>query len=249
MISPYQQPKALDPAVREQMILDHLSQVRFIAARIHEKLPRHVPLDDLISAGILGLIAAVDNFDESRSIKLRTYAEHKIRGHILNSLSKLEGAPRQRSKRRAEVQQAIEAAERRLGSTPDSEEIAREMKVSLDEYHEILLEIQSVSLGSLEPVDADNTEGLFRYLADPHSDDPERLIQKARLQELLVQALSELPEMERMVLSLYYMEGMNLREIAAIVDLHMTRISQLKTQAVLRLRTRFGKLWPGRVEI
>lgn len=249
MIAPYQQAKTLDPAAREQMILEHLPQVRYIASRILERLPKHVALDDLVSAGILGLISAVDNFDDSRSVKLRTYAEHKIRGHILNSLGKLEGTPRTRPKQRREVQQAIAAAEQRLGATPDSQDIADQLGISVDEYHELLNEMQGISLGTLETVDSEEGESMLRYIADPGSESPSQTLEKAKLRELLANSLNDLPHMERLVLSFYYLEGLNLRQIADIVDLHMTRISQLKTQAILRLRSRFEKLWPGKVTI
>src|SRR5918996_6305953 len=120
MLTKYQAQKdCLSPDERDEMIVEHLPQVRFIASRIHERLPRHVQMDDLISAGVLGLISAIDNFDPTRNVKLRTYAEHKIRGYILNSLSKLQGTPSQRNPVRRDIERAISSAEQRIGGTPD----------------------------------------------------------------------------------------------------------------------------------
>lgn len=250
MVTAYQQQHGLTPGQRDQMIIDHLPQVRFIASRIHERLPSYVQLDDLVSAGVLGLIAAIDNFDYSRNVKIRTYAEHKIRGFILNSISKLQGTPRQRNTLRRDFEKAIAAAEQRIGSAAGAEEIAAELNMPLEDYHAALLEIQSVSLGRLETVDDDEEGGsVIKHFADPKGETPDRILERDQLKQLIVDALETLPEMERTVLNMYYQEGLNLREIASIMDLHMTRISQIKTQAVLRLRARFEKLWPGKVEL
>lgn len=230
--------------------MDHLPQVQYIAARIHERLPKNVPLDDLISAGVLGLISAVDNFDGSRNVKLRTYAEHKIRGYILNSIGKLSGSPRHLSRLRRDVQEAIAAAEHKLGDTASTEDIAAELGVPVEEYHAMLNELHGSSLGSLEAVDPENPDtSALRYVADPNSPTPERLFESGQLRSLVISSLEKLTEPERLVLSFYYLEGLNLKEIAGILDLHISRISQIKTQAILRLRTHLESVWPGRVDL
>ena len=246
-----QQPAATSESLdREQLILAHLSQVHYIASRIHERLPQHIALDDLVSAGVLGLISAIDNFDGSRNVKLRTYAEHKIRGYILNSIGKISGTSRQSVKLRRDIQQAISSSERKSGRTASAEEVAAELGVPLEEYHAMLLELQATSLGSLESLDPENPDSSgFRYIADKGSETPEQIFEGEALRALLVKSLDNLPENERIVLSLYYQEGLNLREIAQVLDLHITRISQIKTQAILRLRAHLEQLWPGRVEI
>src|SRR5258708_16203131 len=134
---------------RERLILEHLPQVRLIARRIHERLPESVNLDDLISTGTLGLIAAIDRFDSSHNVKLKTYAEYKIRGAILDSLRGLDWAPRQQRKRSKQIEAAISVAEQRLHRAPSEEEIARQLDVTLEEYHEWLVDIRGVNLGSL----------------------------------------------------------------------------------------------------
>src|SRR5437016_12611645 len=135
---------------RERLILEHLPQVRLIARRIHERLPDSVNLDDLISTGTLGLIAAIDRFDPKHNVKLKTYAEYKIRGAILDSLRGLDWAPRQQRKRSKQIEAAIACAEQELHRMPTEEEIAGELKLSLVEYHEWLVEIRGLNLGSLE---------------------------------------------------------------------------------------------------
>ena len=135
---------------RERLILEHLPQVRLIARRIHESLPESVNLDDLISTGTIGLIAAIDRFDPTHNVKLKTYAEYKIRGAILDSLRGLDWAPRQQRKRSKQIEVAISAVEQRVHRAPAEEEIAQELRMTLEEYHEWLVDIRGVNLGSLE---------------------------------------------------------------------------------------------------
>jgi len=232
---------------RERLILEHLPQVRLIARRIHEKLPETVSLEDLISTGIVGLIAAIDNFDPSLNVKLKTYAEYKIRGAILDTLRGLDWAPRQKRKKAKQIEAAIAQAEQRLHRMPDEEEIAAELNLSLDEYHEWLVEIRGVNLGRLEHSSRDE-EGrdLLKYLSDDEQDWPSRVLERSELEKLLAEAIEKMPYIERTVLSLYYYEELTLREIAKVVNLHESRISQLKSQAILRLRAYIEKRWPTR---
>jgi|YNPMSStandDraft_1061717.scaffolds.fasta_scaffold00211_7 RNA polymerase sigma factor for flagellar operon FliA len=230
---------------RERLILEHLPQVRLIARRIHEKLPESVSLEDLISTGILGLISAIDNFDPSLNVKLKTYAEYKIRGAILDTLRGLDWAPRQKRKKAKQIEAAIASAEQKLHRAPDEEEIAGELGLTLEEYHEWLLEVRGVNLGRLEQTRRDE-EGrdLLKYVADSEDGWPSRILERTELERLLAEGIGQMPEIERTVLSLYYYEELTLREIAAIVNLHESRISQLKSQAILRLRAWLEKRWP-----
>jgi RNA polymerase sigma factor for flagellar operon FliA len=135
--NPYQpaQNAAISAEERERLILEHLPQVRLIARRIHERLPESVNADDLVSAGVVGLISAIDRFDASHNVKLKTYAEHKIRGAILDSLRGLDWAPRQQRKRSKQIESVIAVMEQRLHRAPREEEIATELGLSLEEYH------------------------------------------------------------------------------------------------------------------
>src|SRR5689334_24403437 len=140
---------------RERLILEHLPQVRLIARRIHERLPDSVSLDDLISTGTIGLIAAIDRFDPTHNVKLKTYAEYKIRGAILDSLRGLDWAPRQKRRKSKQIEAAIAVAEQRLQGPPPEEEIAAELGITLEEYHQWLVEIRGLNLASLEYAGSD----------------------------------------------------------------------------------------------
>ena len=235
----------LTPAERERRILEHLPQVRLIARRIHERLPESVSIDDLISTGIVGLISAIDRFDPVHQVKLKTYAEYKIRGAILDSLRGLDWAPRQQRKRAKQIEAAIFVAEQRLKRAPTEEEIAAQLGLTMAEYHEWLVDIRGVNLGSLEASSGDDDgRDLLKYISDKEENWPSRLVERAELERLLVEAIDRMPPIEKTVLSLYYQEELTLREIAKIVGLHESRISQLKSQALLRLRTYLEKCWP-----
>jgi len=236
---------APSPEVREKLILEHLPQVKLIARRIHERLPVSVSLDDLISAGVVGLIAAIDRYDASHDVKLKTYAEYKIRGAILDSLRGLDWAPRQQRKRAKLIEAAIATLEQEHHRMPTEEEIAKQLDLSVPEYQDWLSEIRGLTLGSLENAGTeDDGCDLLRYLADSDEQWPSQIVERSELERLLAEAIERMPQLERTVLSLYYYEEMTLREIAKIVDLHESRISQLKSQAILRLRSYMQKRWP-----
>jgi len=246
--NPYlaQRTDALSSEDREQLILAHLPQVRLIARRIHERLPESVNLDDLISTGVVGLISAIDRFDASHNVKLKTYAEYKIRGAILDSLRGLDWAPRQQRKRSKQIEAAMVAVEHRLHRTANEEEIAAELGLSLVEYHEWLVEIRGLNLGSLENAASDEDgRDLLQFVSDDEESWPSRLLERSELKKLLAEAISKMPDVEKTVLSLYYHEELTLREISKILRLHESRISQLKSQAILRLRSYMEKRWPN----
>jgi len=248
MSNPYCCPdiRETDADERERLILEHLPQVRLIARRIRDRLPENVSLEDLVSAGIVGLIAAVDQYDPTHNVKLKTYAEHKIRGAILDSLRGLDWAPRQRRKKAKQIEFAIARAQQRLHRVPGEEDIAEEMGVDLDEYHRFLVDVQGLNIGSLEYT-SENGEGkgMLEFLSDDHEMLPSRVVERSQLQQLLADSISKIPPMERTVLGLYYLEELTLREIAQVVDLHESRISHLKTQAILRLRADMERVWPN----
>jgi RNA polymerase sigma factor for flagellar operon FliA len=223
-----------------------------IARRIQERLPENISLEDLISTGVIGLIAAIDNFDPSHNVKLKTYAEYKIRGAILDSLRGLDWAPRQKRRQAKRIEAAISTAEQRLKRAPDEQEIAEELEISLEEYHERLVEIRGLNIASLEYTTGEHGKDLLHYLPDADDNLPSKVLEKSELERLLAEGIDGIPKMERTVLGLYYQEELTLREIAQVVKLHESRISQLKSQAILRLRSHMAKQWPvsrGVVEV
>lgn len=241
----YQTSTTLSAEEREQLILEHLPQVRLIARRIHERLPESVNLEDLVSTGIVGLISAIDRYDPLLNVKLKTYAEYKIRGAILDSLRGLDWAPRQQRRRSKQIESCIASLEQRLHRVPTEEEIAAELGLGLEEYHEWLVELRGINVGSLEhsPREEEGRD-LLRFLSDNEEEWPSRLYEKQELLRMLGQAISRMPSIERTILGLYYQNELTLREISRVVNLHESRVSQLKTQAILRLRTLFEKRWP-----
>jgi len=231
---------------RERLILEHLPHVRWVAIRIYEKLGGGVPLDDLISSGVIGLIHAVDSYDPKFNVKLKTYAEHRIRGAILDSIRGLDGIPAHKRKRMKRVEAAIGAAEQRLQRVPSEEEIAAELKISLAEYQSELADLRAVSIGSLDEIAEGGSESkLMRYAAQDEENQPARILERAELERLLADAVDKMPRMEKTILTLYYKEEQNLQEIAEILGIHTTRVCQLKSQAVLRLRAYVDKKWPS----
>ena len=229
---------------RERLILEHMPQVHLIARRIHETLPGNVCLDDLVSSGVVGLIMAIDNYDPTQAVKLKTYAEYKIRGAILDSLRGMDWASRHRRKKYKEIESAISAAEQKLHRPPTEEEIAKEMGMTLEQYRERLVEVQGLTLGSLEmTVGAESGQDLLSII--PSSEElPSVTVERAELERLIARAVEQLPDPEKLILALYYQEELTLREIGDIVNLRVSRVSELKTTSILRLRAYVAQQWP-----
>src|SRR5580704_16812569 len=244
--SVYSESPAQGAASREDLIMEHLPQVRWIATRIHEKLTGNTSLEDLISIGIIGLINAIDNFDPTLNVQLKTYAEYRIRGAILDSVRGMDGIAPHKRKRLKLVQAAMDAVEQRLQRIPTEEEVAAELGIPHKEYQEWLLELRGISVGSLDaPQKEGDSRTLMHYVASPEDNSPARLLERSELEKLIQEGLSKMPRIEGLVLDLYYRQGQNIREIAPILDLHITRISQIKAQAVLRLRNYIERRWPS----
>lgn len=233
---------------RERLILEHLPQVWLIARRIHARVPECVSLDDLTSAGTIGLIAAIDHFNAGHNVKLKTYAEYKIRGAILDSLRDLDWASRQKRRKARQVEAAVAAAEQKLHRASGEEEIAVEMGLTLDEYHALLLEIQGLDLWPVWKGEDDERDPI-KNAPGGEECSPARQVEREALEEVLAEGIRHIPENERLVLSLYYLEEMTLREIGRILNLHESRISHLKSQGIVRLRAHMRKMWPGRGEV
>lgn len=231
---------------RERLIIEHLPQVRLIARRLHETLPESVQFEDLLSAGVVGLIQAIDNFDPGQNVRLKTYAEFRIRGAILDSLRDADWAPRMKRRLARELEGAVDSAGRRLGRVPEEADIATELKISVDEYRHRLTEVAALDIGELEFLrDDSGLPAAYRYVADPEENSPVVQLERAELERLVAGAIDRIPKVERLVLSLYFYEELTLREIGEVVGLHLSRVSQIKSQAILRLRNAVGTRWPG----
>jgi RNA polymerase sigma factor for flagellar operon FliA len=236
--------KDADELQREALVLQHLPQVRLIAKRIHDRLPAHISLDDLISTGIIGLLAAIDNFDPSQNVLLKTYAERKIRFAIMDGLREMDWVPRDTRQKTKLIEAAIFKAKQRLVREPAEEEIAAELNITLTTYQSWLTEVQSVEMARLEYASGDDqTTSLLNFIPDDGESWPSQIVERSELERIMTTAIDRMPKMERTVLSLYYFEELNLREIAEVMGMHLSRIAQFRAQAILRLRSHLERVW------
>jgi RNA polymerase sigma factor for flagellar operon FliA len=232
------------PSDREGLILEHLPQVGSIARQIHNRLPGSVCYDDLVSTGIVGLIAAIDTFDPPFNVKLNAYAQYRIRGAILDSLRTLDWVPRQLRKRAKMIEAAITSFEHRNHRAPAEDEIAGELELSIEGYQDWLIDLRGVNLLSLDEHAAEEGDGLLRAVSGSQDLWPSRIGGRTELKQLLEQAIEKLPYVERTVLDLYYHQELTLQEIGRVFRLHESRISHLKAQATLRLRSYLASAGP-----
>jgi RNA polymerase sigma factor for flagellar operon FliA len=235
----------VSPEEREALIVEHLPQVRLVARKIHERVPASICFDDLYSAGIVGLIQAVDNFDPRQKVKLRTFAEFRIRGAILDSLRDADWAPRLKRRMARDIEAAVARVEQKVGRAAEEDEIAAELSISVDEYRKRLGEVAALDIGELEYLrDEKEAPLLLKYLASTEDDSPAMQLERSELEQLLARAIDRIPAAEKTVLSLYFYEELTLKEIGDVMGIHFSRVSQIKTQAVLRLRTAIRARWP-----
>lgn len=231
-----------EEAERHQLLNENLAQVHYIARRIHGRLPSHVTLDDLVHAGILGLIDAVDKFDSSKNVQLKSYARFRIRGAILDNLRQMDWGPRslRRQARRIEAVRHELAGE--LGHVPSETEIAARLGIALEKFQQLLGEIRGLDLGSLQAQTDHGASGqsIF-FVPNRAEDDPFQLALRGEMRTLLAHAIEELDEKERQVLGLYYLEELTMKEVAVILDVGESRVSQIHTAALIRLRSKLQR--------
>lgn len=230
---------ALDPAERERLLTENLPEVRYIARRIHDRLPAHVQFDDLVHAGILGLIDAVDKFDPGKNVQLKSYARFRIRGAILDSLRQLDWSPRNLRRQARRIEEAHRELAAVLGSAPSEPKLAAHLGIELDEFQRLLGELRGLDLGSLQGQsdDSGGEEQMFGIAVRPE-DDPFGVTLRSEMRTLLSQAIDELDEKERQVLALYYLEELTMKEVGVIMNIGESRVSQIHTAALIGLRAR-----------
>jgi RNA polymerase sigma factor FliA len=222
-------------------MVEHLPLVRFIARRIYERLPEHVPIDDLYSAGVLGLLDAFGRFDSSKQVQFRTYAQFRIRGAILDSLRTLDWSPRELRRKARAIQEAIQMLTGELGRSPTDIEIAQKLNIPLLAYQHLLGELRGLDIGTLHSQrSADSDEEELIYVPGRPEDDPLFRYLDGEMRERLNKAINDLPERERLVTTLYYYEETTMREIGVILGVVESRVSQIHASAVLHLRARLA---------
>lgn len=227
----------------ERVLLEHLPIVRFLARRIHERLPQHVDMEDLLSAGVVGLMDAFAKFDPAKKVQFRSYAQFRIRGAILDSLRTLDWSPRELRRKGRAVEEAIRSLTSRLGRAPSESETAAEMGISLEAYQQLLGELKGLEIGTLHlERNEDSGEEELAYLPGRPDEDPLYRCLRGEMAERLAAAIENLPERERLVMTLYYYEEMTMREIGLALGVVESRVSQIHASAVLHLRAALSDL-------
>lgn len=222
---------------QEEVLLEHLPVVRYLARRIHERLPHHVDVEDLVSAGVVGLMDAFVKFDPAKRVQFRSYAQFRIRGAILDSLRTLDWSPRELRRKGRAVEEAMRALTHRLGRPPGEGEIAAELGLGLEEYQRLLGELKGLEIGTLHAErNEESGEEELAYVPGRPEDDPLFRCLRGELEERLADAIADLPERERIVMTLYYYEEMTMKEIGLALGVVESRVSQIHSAAVLRLR-------------
>ncbi len=229
---------------RGELAIKYAPLVRYIAGRMAVRVPPNISREELISAGIVGLLDALDKFDSDRGIKFQTYAEHRIRGAILDELRKMDWIPRSVRKDIHLIEDAMLSLNSRLSREPDDFEIAQEIGVDIDSYHKMLSRAQGVSLLSLDKIMPDGSSPAF---TQPAADMPSAFdaLKVKELKNVISKVLSKLSKNEQLVMALYYYEELTLREIAQILSLTESRISQIHSKAIIRLRPKLKSYHEG----
>jgi len=233
-----------DDGERERLLVEQLPQVRYIARRIHERLPRHVLLEDMVHAGVVGLIDALHKFDGSKHVQFGSYAKFRIRGAILDSLREMDWSPRDLRRKARRLEEAHNTLRSSLGRDPSEAELALELGITLRGLQLLLGEISGLELGSLRvesPLDG-REQDLCEFLPDDSEETPLFLCLRSEMTQLLARAIGDLPERERQVLALYYYEELTMKEAGIILGLGESRVSQIHSMGVIRLRARLGEL-------
>jgi len=234
-----------DKALRDRLILTYAPLVKYVAGRLGSGLPSHVEDDDLVSYGLLGLIGAIERFDPDRDIKFETFAIARIKGAIIDELRSMDWVPRSVRARARDIERAIADLERKLMRAPNDDEIASKLGVSEEEFQDSLLEISRSSIAALDELwvgssGSGDAVSLIDTLEDPQAPQPQQAMAQTELREALSESIARLPEREKLVVTLYYYEELTLREIGEVLGVTESRVSQLHTKAILRLKARLS---------
>ena len=236
---------SLDEAQREQLLLRHLPQVNFIARRIHSRLPPQVLLEDLVHAGVLGLMDAIGKYNPAKNVQLKYYAEFRIRGAILDSLRQVDWSPRTLRSQARRLEQAVVDCKGRLGRDPTETEIAVALEISLSQLQHLLSDLRGLDVGSLQPdSELGNSEEALRCCACKDEEDPYHQTLRLEMQGLLTGAVDQLPVREREVLALYHFAELTMKEVGVAMGIGESRVSQIHSSAMIHLRARlFARLY------
>ncbi|MBC6721134.1 RNA polymerase sigma factor WhiG [Treponema socranskii] len=241
--------KTKSQALRDAFIRQYMPLVKYVAGKVSVGMPGSVEFDDLVGFGQFGLLDAIEKYDPSKNVKFKTYAVTRIRGAIFDELRQIDWVPRSVRQKSREIEDAINTLESRLGRTASDAEIAESLGVSEDDYHRIIMKVSGTSVLSLNDVWHNGDDAANASIGDsiesPSSMNPDAIVEREEIKKVIVQAINELPEKEKMVIVLYYHEDLTFKEIGQVLNVSESRISQLHTKANIRMRAKLTNLRKG----
>lgn len=241
--------KKKDPGIRDYFVKQYAPLVKYVAGKVAIGMPNNVEFDDLVGFGVFGLFDAIEKFDPEKHVKFKTYAVTRIRGSIFDELRSIDWVPRSVRQKTREVEEAIRKLEASLGRAATDKEIARAMRIDLKDFQNIMLKISGTSVLSLNEVwymGEDNDKiSIVESIESPSSLNPDTIVEREEIKRVIIEAISELPAKEKKVLVLYYYEDLTLKEIGEVLEVTESRISQLHTKAIMRLRARLSNVKKG----
>ncbi|UCF97664.1 MAG: RNA polymerase sigma factor WhiG [Spirochaetaceae bacterium] len=241
--------KQRDTKIRDFFVKQYAPLVKYVAGKVAIGMPNNVEFDDLVGFGVFGLFDAIEKFDPDKHVKFKTYAVTRIRGAIFDELRTIDWVPRSVRQKTREVEETIRKLEASLGRAATDEEIAKSMRMNIKDFHNLMLKISGTSVLSLNEVwysGEDNDKmSIVESIESPSSLNPDSIVEKEEIKRIIVEAINELPEKEKKVLVLYYYEDLTLKEIGEVLEVTESRISQLHTKAILRLRAKLSHIKRG----
>ncbi len=230
-----------EPSIKEKLILEYASLVKLVAGRISIHIGQYVEYEDLISYGIFGLIDAIDKFDSGKGVKFETYASLRIRGEIIDNIRRLDWVPRTLRQKSKQLDKVYTSLEAEIGRTPTYEEIAEKMDISVDEVKDVMQKSAASSLVSLDDYVDSNKDVTIADVVETKTDSPDLSYEKKEIKNILIDAINQLTEKEKKVVTLYYFEELTLKEISKIMSVSESRVSQIHSKAVIKLQSKLGK--------
>jgi len=233
--------------LKEQIVLEHAPLIRYIVNRIAVRLPSHIDLDDLYNTGVIGLMDAIEKYDPEKNCKFKTYAEFRIKGAILDQLRSLDWVPRSVRQKSRKLEKAYGEVEQRLGRQATDDEVADSLGLQIEKFHELLNQVRGISMVNLEEIRGTNSDGdragtFADIIEDVQSENPFSSLKLTETKHAIADTIGTLPEKERLVISLYYYEDLNMKEIGQILGITESRVCQIHTKSVLRLRQKLKSL-------
>lgn len=241
--------RSKDPEIRDQLIKQYAPLVKYVAGKVAVGMPQNVEFDDLVGYGVFGLFDAIEKFDPDKHVKFKTYAVTRIRGAIFDELRSIDWVPRSVRQKGREVEAAVRKLESSLGRSATDQEIAKELGMTSKEFEKTMMKVSGTAILSLSDVwytgDDNDKVAIADSIESPQNLNPDTIVEKEEIRRVIVQAIQELPDKEKKVLVLYYYEDLTLKEIGQVLEVTESRVSQLHTKAILRLKAKLTNIRKG----